>query len=550
MTITPALTQSSNIKYQLLKDSKLLKEGKPSVYELSTELIDSGYRKYRLGKEDLSKTKKVILLVGGTGTGKTTLINGMANYILGVDWKDDFRFKLIHEVTDKPQTESQTSLVTAYEMNHETGYNIPYSLTLIDTPGFGDTQGIDQDKKVTEAIHAFFAGDRAIDQIDAVCFVVQAALARLTHTQKYIFNNILSLINFCDGERPPVLEAIKASDVPCPQDRNGHDATGNGDPIHYKFNNSALFANNESSNVSFNEMFWTMGAQSMKTFFTSLNTTQSKSLKLTKEVLQERKRLQVNLQALQPQIKAGLVKLDEIRKTEASLKQNQDLMKANKDFEYEINETVPVQEGIPHGQFITNCQQCHFTCHKICSKADDKYKIRCAVMTNGYCRVCPKRCIWNVHFNQKYKWRYEKRKEKRTYEDIKKNFEEARGEVMTTEKMFQELNNQYITVREAVFTLIDRSSRSLKRLREIALIPNPLLTTEYIDLMIQSEEQEAKPGYKERIQSLKEVRKDAEILEKIEKGEELLPEQRTNLTRVAGKSYKKFGKYTALLLSR
>uniref|UniRef100_A0A8C5MGG8 Fibronectin type-III domain-containing protein n=1 Tax=Leptobrachium leishanense TaxID=445787 RepID=A0A8C5MGG8_9ANUR len=525
-------TQSSNIKYQMLKDSKLLTEGKPSVYELGTELSDCGYRKYRLGKENLSKTKKVILLVGGTG--KTTLINGIANYILGVDWKDDFRFKLIHEVTDKTQAHSQTSLVTAYEMNHEMGYNIPYSLTLIDTPGFGDTQGIDQFKKVTEAIYAFFTSDRAIDQIDAVCFVVQAALARLTPTQKYIFNsvfsifgkdikdNILILINFSHGERPPVLEAIKTADIPCPRDSNG-------DPIHFKFNNSAVFANNESSNVSFSEMFWTMGAQSMKTFFTSLNTTQSKSLKLTKEVLQERKRLQVNLQALQPQIKAGLVKLDEIRKTEASLKQNQDLMKANKNFEFEIEVTVPVQEEIPHGQFITNCQQCNFTCHKICSKADDKDKIRCAVMTNGYCTVCPNRCIWNVHFNQKYKWKYVKRKEKRTYEDIKKNFEAARGEVMTAERIFQELNNQYEAVREAVLILIDESSRSLKR-REIALVPNPLLTTEYIDLMIQSEEQEAKPGYKERIQSLKEVRKDAEILENIEKGEELLPEQRTNLT--------------------
>uniref|UniRef100_A0A8C5MNT0 Fibronectin type-III domain-containing protein n=1 Tax=Leptobrachium leishanense TaxID=445787 RepID=A0A8C5MNT0_9ANUR len=534
-------TQSSNIKYQLLKDSKLLTEGKASVYELDTELSDCGYRKYRLGKENLSKPKKVILLVGARGTGKNTLINGMANYILGVDWKDDFRFKLIHEVTDQSQAHSQTSLVTAYEINPEPGYNIPYSLTLIDTPGFGDTRGIDQDKKVTEAIHAFFTSDHAIDQIDAVCFVVQAALARLTPNQKYIFSsvfsifgkdikdNILSLITFSDGERPPVLDAIKASDIPCTQDSNG-------DPIHYKFNNSALFANNESSNVSFNERFWTMGAQSMKTFFTYLNTTQSKSLKLTKEVLQERKRLEVNLQALQLQIKAGLVKLDEIRKTEASLKQNQDLMEANKDFEYEIEVTVPVQEEVPHGRFITTCQQCHFTCHENSTYADDKDIIKCVAMRNGYCTVCPNRCIWSVHYNQKYKWRYDKRKEKRNYEDIKKNFEAARGEVMTIERMFQALNNQYEAVREAVLILIDESSKSLKRLREIALIPNPLLTTEYIDLMIQSEEQEAKPGYKERIQSLKEVRKDAEILEKIEKGEELLPEQRTNITRGAGKT--------------
>uniref|UniRef100_A0A8C5PGP8 Fibronectin type-III domain-containing protein n=1 Tax=Leptobrachium leishanense TaxID=445787 RepID=A0A8C5PGP8_9ANUR len=358
------------IKYQLLKDSTLLTKAKPSVHQLKTIHSESGYRKFVLGEENSAMGSKVILLVGATGSGKTTLINGMANYILGVDWNDDFRFKLVHEITNQSEAHSQTSQVTAYEINHNPGYKIPYSLTLIDTPGFGDTRGIEQDKKITESISKFFTSDDGIDQIDAVCFVVQASLARLTHTQKYIFNavfsifgkdikdNILILINFCDGEKPPVLEAIKTGNIPCTPDSNG-------DPTHFKFNNSALCANNQSSNVSFNQMFWDMGAHSMETFFTSLGKLEAKSLKLTKEVLQERKKLEVNLQGLQPQIKAGLVKLEEIRKTEINLEQNKDLMEANKNFEFEVEVTVPKQEEI-HGHFITNCQQCHFTCHEIC----------------------------------------------------------------------------------------------------------------------------------------------------------------------------------------
>ncbi|CAH2281690.1 hypothetical protein XELAEV_18003132mg [Pelobates cultripes] len=522
--------ESSDIKNRLLKNSSYLTGKNPSIHQLKTDLSDAVYRKYGLGKNSPIKGNKVILLVGATGTGKTTLINGMANYILGVDWKDDFRFKLVHEITNKSEAHSQTSLVTAYKINCESVYEIPYSLTLIDTPGFGDTRGIAQDKKITEAINIFFSSDNGIDQIDAVCFVVQASLARLTYTQKYIFNsvfsifgkdikdNILILINFSDGERPPVLEAIKTAEIPCSLDSNG-------DPVHFKFNNSALFANNQSSNLSFNEMFWRMGADSMKTFFTSLNMIETKSLKLTKEVLKERKQLEITLQALQPKIKDGLIKLDEIRKTEASLKQNRALMEANKDFEFEVIVTVPVQEMIPHGQFITNCQQCFFTCHDNCAYADDKDKIHCSAMTNGYCTICPKKCAWNVHFNQKYKFKYENRKEKRTYDDIKTNYEQAFGEVMTVERMFEELHNEYKIVTEVVLELIDKSSRSLKRLREIALIPNPLSTTEYIDLIIQSEEQEAKPGFKERIQSLREVRDIAEIIEKIEKDEALLPVQ-------------------------
>ncbi|MEE6515501.1 hypothetical protein FKM82_024328 [Ascaphus truei] len=518
-----------NIKSQLLKESSLLAEGKPSVYRLKTGVCESGYHKYNLGKENLQKMNKVILLIGATGSGKTTLINGMANYILGVEWKDDFRFKLVHEVTNQSEAHSQTSVVTAYKMNHDSGYQIPYSLTLIDTPGFGDTRGIAQDKRVTEAIHTFFTGDRGIDQIDAVCFVVQASLARLTYTQKYIFNsvvsifgndikdNILFLINFCDAETPPILEAIKTADIPCPLDSNG-------DPIHFKFNNSALFANNQETNRSFNEMFWNMGSNSMKTFFRSLSTIETKSLSLTKEVLKERKRLEITLQALQPQIQAGLLKLEEIRKTQSALQQHKAHMAANKDFEYETDVTVPVQEKIT-GHFITNCQSCHFTCHYPCGIPNDKDKRRCDAMSGGICTVCPGKCVWSVHYNQKYKWDYVQKIEKRTYYNLKLNYEKASGEAMTAEKIYQELEKDYDTAKDKVLKLINDSSQSLKRLREIALRPNPLSATEYIDLMIQAEEQEAKPGYQERIRSLREVRGQAELIGKIENEEMLLPEQ-------------------------
>lgn len=35
------------------------------------------------------------MLVGATGSGKSTLIDGMINYITDVSWDDEFRFTLI-----------------------------------------------------------------------------------------------------------------------------------------------------------------------------------------------------------------------------------------------------------------------------------------------------------------------------------------------------------------------------------------------------------------------------------------------------------------------
>jgi energy-coupling factor transporter ATP-binding protein EcfA2 len=60
-----------------------------------------------------------ILVMGATGSGKTTLINGMINYIFNVQWEDTFRFQLIQEQTaGRSQVDSQTSRITAYDINH------------------------------------------------------------------------------------------------------------------------------------------------------------------------------------------------------------------------------------------------------------------------------------------------------------------------------------------------------------------------------------------------------------------------------------------------
>ncbi|XP_067386067.1 uncharacterized protein [Emydura macquarii macquarii] len=516
--------KSQTSAQDFVKHGSLITEGSPSIYTLPLEKTTLGpnvsYIKNRLGKENLLVPNKVIMVMGATGSGKTTLINGMINYVLGVQWEDEFRFKLIHEITNRSQAQSQTSEVTAYEVNHKKGFQVRYSLTIIDTPGFGDTRGIDHDKEITRQIREFFSIPRAIDHIDAVCVVVQSSLARLTHAQKYVFDSVLSifgkdikdniqiLITFADGQTPPVLEAIKESDVPCSKD-------GQGMPIHFKFNNSALFASNAGTAVgsfNFDEMFWKMGATSMKTFFDSLGKLETRSLTLTKEVLRERQALQTAVEGLQPQIKAGLMKLEELRRTHRALEQHRGDMEANKDFEYEVEKTVPIKLEIDK-HYITNCQQCHYTCHYPCPIADDRDKHKCTAMdSSGHCTACAGKCQWNVHFNQKYRWDYEVVKEKQTYAQLKEKYQKASGEVMTTEKIFEQLFQEYAVVEEMVLEIIERSSRSLQRLQEIALKPNPLSTPEHIDLLIKSEEQEAKPGYQERIKSLSKVRETAVMI--------------------------------------
>lgn len=542
----PADRKLSSAKNFLKKSIQIEKEkSKPSIHKLHLrrQKVDrDGYRQMcTFGPQKSTYNDKVIMLLGATGSGKTTLINGMANYILGVSWEDDFRFKLIDEETNRSQAESQTSSITSYQLIHQEGFQVPNSLTIIDTPGFGDTKGIDRDRFLVEQIREFFSTPSGVDHLDAVCFVVQSSLARLTPSQRYIFDSILSifgkdvadnilvLVTFADGQKPPVLEAIRVAEMPCPMD--------NGTPVHFKFNNSALFAYNGRDELmesaeedeNFDKMFWKMGVNSLKKFFTALNKLETKSLRLTKEVLDERKQLEVIVEGLQPQIKGGLTKQEEIRNIKAILEQNKDKMKANENFEYEVPKTVAKKEEITG--FITNCQRCHQTCHYPCEIPDDGEKYQCSAMgKDKTCTVCPGHCIWSVHFNQKYKWIYEVEIESGTYQELKDNYEAARGEVMTAEGIFQQLNEELACVEEKVVDLIDELSRCLRRLEEIALKPNPLSTPEYIDLLILSEKEEAKPGYMERIQSLMAMRERAMLITNVSTRNQLMPTEQVPLS--------------------
>ena len=229
---------------------------------------------------------------GQQWSGKTTLINGMFNYVVGVDWKDDYRFKLIQEnAKDQSvnQAKSQTSWITAYTIHHNKGFAVPYTITIIDTPGFGDTSGIKRDQEITKQIKNFFStkGSSGIDTVDAVGFVSQSSLPRLTASQKYIFDSVLSLfgkdiaenifmlLTFADGQKPQVLSGIKEAKMPYKN--------------YYKFNNSALYVQNtkdedeedEEEEGNFNEMFWKVGIKSFKNFMTELGKVQPKSLVLT-----------------------------------------------------------------------------------------------------------------------------------------------------------------------------------------------------------------------------------------------------------------------------
>ncbi|XP_051781789.1 LOW QUALITY PROTEIN: uncharacterized protein LOC114641179 [Erpetoichthys calabaricus] len=501
---------------------KEIKDGKSRLYllPLKSQFINTVKKIETCPFENRTSIKpsKTIMVLGATGSGKSTLINGMVNYILGVQWENDFRFKLIHEETSRSQAESQTSAVTVYEMNYQDCFKVPYSFTVVDTPGFGDARGIDQDKQITEQIRECFSSPQGVQHITAVCFVVQASQARLTHTQKYIFdsilsifgkdiaNNILVLITFADGQRPPVLNAITESNIPFPKDEKES-------PLFFKFNNSALYANNDETNSSddqmFDKMFWDMGANNMEGFFKALEKMDDESLETVVEVLR-------------PKISTALSKREEIRQTRDISDKHITDIESNKDFEYEVDVTETKTESIAGtGKFITNCQKGNFTCHYPCSLSNDEDKIRCSAMKDGVRTVCPGKCSRNIRSDQQHRFISEAKKVKKMFDELKKKYEQAQGELMTTEQLSEWFCHELETLIKLNYKLRKESHESIKRLEEIALRRNPLYFLGNIELLIQTKKQEAKLEWMERNKELQEVKERAEIITSLIRNEEL-----------------------------
>ncbi|EFX70696.1 hypothetical protein DAPPUDRAFT_30434, partial [Daphnia pulex] len=465
---------------------------------------------------------RTILVMGATGSGKTTLINGMINYIFNVQWEDTFRFQLIEEQTaGRSQVDSQTSRITAYDIHHAEGFRVPYSLTIVDTPGYGDTKGLDRDQEITEMVRKFFEDKDGIQELDVIGFVAQASLPRLTPTQIYIFDSVLSifgkdvkeninfLLTFADSQVPPVLSAIAEAGLPYPTDPD------TGEPLHHKFNNSGFFCSSrESGNTvdKFNRFFWRMGMENFQKFFSVLATMKTKSLSLTKQVLEERKRLEATVDGLQPLIKIGLSKMEEMRKTKQMITNSQAQIEANENVEFEVEVTVPQKVEIPAGQFLTNCNKCYVTCHNPCAFENDDDKVDCAAMDHSMaretrsCRVCPEKCIWNMHANQPYSWEYVKQKQATSSDAIKQKYETELKRKLTAEDLIKVLQNDLDRNEREVLERVKTVSSCIQRLDEIALCPNPFSTPQYIDLIIDAEQQEKRLGFKERIESLKKLR--------------------------------------------
>ncbi|KAK2869928.1 hypothetical protein Q8A67_024320 [Cirrhinus molitorella] len=499
-------TPLTNKLSEILTNSKLI-EGPTARYILNPTILTDGelLRKQRIGQNNEDKPRKVILMIGETGTGKSTLINAMISYIMGVRWEHNIWLEVC-EISDE-QTESQTKAVTLYEVYAQ---DSPFSLAVIDTPGFGDTEGFEKDKCVAEALEHLFRSEDGIHEIHTVCLVLKATDARLHERQRYILDEMLSLFGK-DIEKNIVLLFTHQEKKTLPKrvlnfvKESLSKYMKNDEYICFQFDNCQSECFDQEDRESY-KASWDNGIENFRKFFSYLNEINPKSLHLTEGVLRVRKQLDACVNNLRDRIELADLKKQELEQTKAALDAFLDAnnRENQNNFQYVVQEhyreEVPINASWwQWSKQATRCTECKENCHYPgCWWVSDLSK--CIVMSKGKCKICSGECEPSKHKKDEKKYVTKIRKVTKTNDDLKKKYEEELGNKNT---LMTKLENEIQCTEAEKIRLVEECYQCLERLMETALKSTSVSSFRHLDFMI---EKVKETGKQERVQKLEELK--------------------------------------------
>lgn len=500
-------------------ESTRLDNGPPVRYQLQTERVnldklpdaESKLRRFTVGKKNPANPNRTILLVGATGSGKSTLINALVNFVMGVKFEDKVWFEIIVADKDRPETDSQTSEVSVYEVFGFEGVTVPYSLTIIDTPGYGDTRGIKYDDIVTKKLQDLFCSPEGVDVIDAVGLVLKATENRLDERMAYIFNSVTSLFSknmetnivvmmtHSDGMKPKnAIQALNDAKIKCARDKNK-------EPVFFQFNNrqKEMVETGRSAQRAAQHAFET-SEDGMLEFTEFLGKCQPQNLKTCVEVMKERIRLTACMQNLQERVTTIENKQEAIKQNKEELSKYEQEMKENKNFTFNETETYKEKEDIDSwwDNKAVTCNTCKENCHYPgCTWAWDPSW--CEVMKDGKCTSCSGKCPVEDHVKEGWKYVTKKRIVKKTKDKMKEKYEKNKTESEKKTTLLEDLEEEISDLQQTKDQYLDEAFDIIEQLEKIALNVNAVSTFVHLDFLI---EKMREKGDTEKVQKLERMK--------------------------------------------
>ncbi|TWW66158.1 uncharacterized protein LOC130517331 [Takifugu flavidus] len=514
-----ATENSETFLSSIIKKSQLIQSGSPKIYQLKVlTKITEGLKTVTVGTKKVNRLNKTILLLGETETGKSALIDVLVNYAMGVKWEDEVWFKIVEEEMTR-QSESQTSDVIMYQIFGFEGKTLPFSLTLVDTPGYGDNRDDINDDIIAERLLDWFTSDGGVHEVHAVGLVLKASVNRLSDRLGYVFDsvaslfganmeeNIFALLTHSDGGPPEnALTALADAQIKYAKDEQG-------EPVYFVFNNcqSAQRTGRYTRNL---KNAWEDSEDEMKQFMEVLNVTEAQTLRTTVEVINQRNQLKDCIINIQDKLKFIELKKTQIDQEKALYIKCKEKMKANENYEEDVDERYKDKEPIEGGRcgFLglyyrgaTSCLRCEETCHYKCRmNSTSPDGPRCKMFDGrGHCTVCTNKCERKHHVKEKWIYVPKTRKVRKTYEDIKKKYKEGvkgmEKHSSTLERMQQEMDK----LLEQEHEELEKSFQHITTLESIALNIDSIFTFKHLDFLIERMQDEK---FAEEVRKLKEMK--------------------------------------------
>ncbi|CAF2727785.1 unnamed protein product [Rotaria sp. Silwood2] len=359
---------------------------------------------------DNSSTEINVVIIGETGTGKSTLINYLTNLFYDgslTNLKIAIPTRYLksnmssimsehHENFLDDITRCKTSQCTKYQFKIQQVY-----FNFFDTPGINDTGGYLVDN---ENLNKIFECIQSFEYLTALVLVLNGTQARLTINIKNVlerfhdrvpdifYSNIILILTNCTSHTVN-FESIKFLNHP---------------PMFY-MQNSAFSSDPQTWSEQTLEILrhdWNISIRTMNDFIKTLVLLTPISTKSLLDINNDRNIIRSVLH----ESRLIIMELQQIEDELFALEQASNIYSENIE-KYTIeNDTQPqtilVNEITTTPYHNTICLQCNIVCHERCSlneatKVGEHVFRHCKAMDNGRCTVCPGRCSCEMHYHDR-----------------------------------------------------------------------------------------------------------------------------------------------------
>ena len=395
-----------------------------------------------------------MLLIGETGAGKTSFLNLVCNcgmiQMLQRDFDARDCLELLRDFHD-----IQLESAALHDMQSRTSGAKLYSavfgemkMGIIDTPGFGDSRGLEQDERNVQSIIDIL---REEEYVNCVCLIVNGRQSRITTTLQYVLSEITAILpkNIVGNVIVVFTNTADPLDLNFSLDQL-KPFFGQTVVNEHTFNIENPYCRLEKARMKHGHLPESMITKSLKKSFedtAQVLEEMCKAMKDFKKVytydfisLYEKK------QQIEENIVTLLIEIDNQKKIERSIaeakkKAEAALQDKKLNTHFSVAHTYTVIEVVATGRHNTLCnaENCYSNCHLPCnldkSLSSEKLK-NCACMAGGdYCKECGHHYTNHYHIEKKFEERVKTRQF--VDKDMRRRFNEAKS-MEERERIFKE----------------------------------------------------------------------------------------------------------------